>query len=1248
MDELPIHYGDYDHGPIGSPCLPTISLRKEAILGSPVTCVSLPSPQVCLFAQGPYLQQVQLVSNADNNSTDHNDATNACCSGWMQTRCRLLVFENGGSIHGIRYSQNVENDDNSHINSTNSIDYAVVFGGSKLSLLKKRTNDVIDDPFQIVKITTSSLDSISTATTSMTLSDWIWDVRLLSTIKTPSKAPTSIEEHQPHLIMAVGLAHNEVEIYRFMKHCHHDNVVQSLLWRRIVGSTRCVTYSLSFNHQWHLMYKHSTTISSSSTKATRKHAADHDDITISSSSLVVAVGTASHDIIIWTALDEQESTNLCCTTTLEQQPDDDMTNMRCHKSHCLQGHEGVIHAVQFDTSNTLLASASDDRSVRLWKKLTTDLSGDGESNDIIWTMVWVGWGHSARVWRVHFCPSLHVLLSTAEDGTARVWSLETGKQQVELHVATCQSLWSIDVCESIAVLGGNDGTVALVDLKSHIPATNTNHKSIDQLFQTFVVPDDRNEQIVGIVDDMSENTGSTQTTKRKKAKMAGQVVFGIKFYPLSETNMDVKLLVATRSGSLMTLNLSAGGVGTWTLHDPWYHTSMLQSNGIDPARGCCLCLHNSIPLAVIGTTRGDMVLTHLSREADGTKDLEQYAVLSAHRFKSIQSVHWATKSLLLTFHVQGIIILWYLTELENTSLTRLAELAKSFVLDMGTKAVPLSFALNASMTALAVGDTRGSIALFQGQFNTSSCTTEESMKPTSTANRVHQKEHISGILFRSENRIVSVGNDGCLVESAIDNHGIIQKLMSIPVGNLTGINHVWAFRNAAEEERLVVGGYFGNTFVALDVTSGYELFRADTGGRQRTHDCFVVRDTKTKVLPYSCCLVVLSGQNDGRNEVMLQRKGAFNYLKPTLNFDLSCGLHGETIFDVSLLNGPTDLNTVVLLSGSEDCKSKLSFYENGQWKTSKLLTPQESCVRCIACSHRTHDSTALLAVGGGKLTIQFFSLEIGERSLDNAVVRFLGRGRAGNTATIDHRINTIKSIPLTNKDSCCSHLVVTGDSEGNVFSYVISDDASHQSSFSGQLICSLSRPVLSIEIAAVPFSTFLVAGTTSGDITIFTLSQDGLDGVRHKKLCEYKAHQMGINCIAASVLRQSDSEATLLICSGGDDQAIAVCAARFAIDSADGVQLKDLRVRVTKEASASAIKGVRLIGASRLVSVGYSQRLALWEVSQQSLELTLLDRIMVDIGDVNSMGHCSLLDETTGKAKEVIAVCGAGVELFAA
>jgi hypothetical protein len=39
---------------------------------------------------------------------------------------------------------------------------------------------------------------------------------------------------------------------------------------------------------------------------------------------------------------------------------------------------------------------------------------------------------------------------------------------------------------------------------------------------------------------------------------------------------------------------------------------------------------------------------------------------------------------------------------------------------------------------------------------------------------------------------------------------------------------------------------------------------------------------------------------------------------------------------------------------------------------------------------------------------------------------------------------------------------------------------------------------------------------------------------------------------------------------------------------------------------------------------------------------------MVDIGDVNSMGHCSLLDETTGKAKEVIAVCGAGVELFAA
>jgi hypothetical protein len=511
---------------------------------------------------------------------------------------------------------------------------------------------------------------------------------------------------------------------------------------------------------------------------------------------------------------------------------------------------------------------------------------------------------------------------------------------------------------------------------------------------------------------------------------------------------------------------------------------------------------------------------------------------------------------------------------------------------------------------------------------------------------------------------LSAGNDGCVHISYLRGDSL-QKGWSYPAPSLTCVTRI-----ISNILPTIVAGYHGNTYRVLDIDSGYEYIRSDTGGRQRILDCsFDIVENNREVTPPDYQLVVCKAQKDGSNHLFVQYSKQHStpmYLKEQSHVTKGVKLHGETIFDSTFFT-LTNQEVVFLVTASEDCSSRISAWKDGHVVDSIPLTPQESCCRCVTVS-QIDDKSALLVVGGGKLAVQFFLIK--ERSNCTKVtsardleIIFIGSGlTVKKGATIDHRINSINAVPFP-KSQYRSHFVIAGDSEGSSHAFLISED-NHQDyrNLLGILVPTPSeRPILCIEALVIGDRILILMGTTGGDIDLFDVSaslsrlQDCWDDFPSlwNLIGSYHGHQMGTNTITAEILSLEKANgkmrAVISIVSGGDDQAL--CISRLSLEQINDcdprLQLeKAPHLKIVREASFSAIKGVshvRFCGQRYLLSVGYSQQLSIWRFHvEDDMLLQCTSRLPVDLGDVNCLSVYRSSDEAT----YLVAVCGMGVEIF--
>jgi WD40 repeat protein/tetratricopeptide (TPR) repeat protein len=123
------------------------------------------------------------------------------------------------------------------------------------------------------------------------------------------------------------------------------------------------------------------------------------------------------------------------------------------KCRSLEGHHGSVTCVEFSEDGALLASGSDDETIRLWNPTTGDLRG-------------ILYGHAGGVDDTKFLPSRGLLVSCSQDKTIKLWDIVTGQEHRTLKQRSRIEDIGLSPDGKTVAAACRDGTVRLWDTAS--------------------------------------------------------------------------------------------------------------------------------------------------------------------------------------------------------------------------------------------------------------------------------------------------------------------------------------------------------------------------------------------------------------------------------------------------------------------------------------------------------------------------------------------------------------------------------------------------------------------------------------------------------------------------------------------------------------------------------------------------------------------------------------------------------------
>ncbi|KAG8435956.1 hypothetical protein GDO86_007161 [Hymenochirus boettgeri] len=930
--------------------------------------------------------------------------------------------------------------------------------------------------------------------------------------------------------------------------------------------------------------------------------------------LILVSGTVFNQLVIWATSDPTNEEG------------------RTEPRKRISGHNGVIFSIFYDYKKGLLASASDDRSLRVWDV------GDLASFTFEVQCRLVLYGHQARVWAVKLLPDY--IISIGEDSACIVWNYQ-GK----------------------------------------IVHTFKGHKG--RGIRAVAVQDQHHWVATGGVDSGIRLWQINNTSRTNELLTLNFSLLHGPGVPKAIAMVDANLLVVmTDLGSIYTYDFICKQ-WTFILEDENYKSYSLLD--VYKMSASVLC--------AIGNIKGGIKIFMLSLPPV-LKDIKLH-LGKIHSLTWVPPVGRGQNTCSLFSSGPSGVMVWLEVTCVSGHMESVTEKGQ-FVLPVCKQRWHTSVAFIPSEDLFVCGDRRGSIMLFSTNLGTASSgqsniegacdaetenTLKENREPLISQERDSNLAHSHLCTVNPVSLLFGV--HGKLGVTSISCHGGFAystgrdgyfRQLSVERGQLTVLRKQKSCKGMEWIERLfftsdgnlIVMGFHATDFVVWNSRTNEKLHCIPCGGGHRSW----------------------SYKEDGHNEVFVYIKSGAILAKVSHPLGIIKNvvkepMHGRECTCVqyagTLVTHGNDILHVLLTSSEDTTVNILCFNESTGclWQLGSI-SDHLSSVKTLALAKTSSllqedcGLSAVLISAGGRAQIECYRVQVSQDkdsgSVSSQVIHLVSHRLDEHWDRIKNKHKIVKMDPETRYMSVAVVREGTRDIPRLNAQQVVLAAACSDGSIRFFLICENSRKMFLVaesfyhlrcvlRVRTLVHSSagreryLLCSAATDGriafwDITdtteqVCNISEEELGNCRALDLGHpcliVTAHQCGINSLCV----QENKDGHYLVASGGDDNSIHICC--VAIDRTCGGDQRTnfhlLQEISVPSAHAAHVTGLNFLREDLLASVSVDQRLTLWHLRDS--DLSHVSTKFCHVADVSEL-HCW---KATREDGHFCVLCGQGLEI---
>lgn len=984
--------------------------------------------------------------------------------------------------------------------------------------------------------------------------------------------------------------------------------------------------------------------------------------------VLVAAGTVFGEIIVW----EWSGMELLA---------------ECHVITVFTGHEGSIFGVNIspaipigpNATTRLLVSCSDDRTIRVWDiyglakvpKITdgSEINNAHEINsreqlrsngkDLISGCIAVVMGHASRIWRVKF----HVntinntsgskinIISFGEDATAQYWSLglrsqnschqpikfEEDQETMELvHLKTSsfhsgKQIWSAAVhqkMEFTAVLatGGADGKISFFDLPSTVckkcEEEEVGNQSTLDATKSFPLPDSNTWDLEAILAKFPAKPAIVGVEKHEEAQPSAEISNDgkpkkkpkMKKVPIDSFNRTSfvskhQLLMTTTFGRVFLGDIEA--TATWQeLHLPSKFIHDLKSYSV---------IKGGDGIALLGGSNGNLFLYRTGKN-----------------IQIVGKVHGKVADIFLVNDLESNFIV---TNLGAKSAT----LFKFRFGDIETQSektifgLPEKFIVTSACIAdiehnsiLILGSRNGSFAIYDGRSDDSQ--PDMAIVPLKIWNSDQlQGDAITSIRPLSsspDNRIryyITTSRNGLysIFASAIySNEAGLRAATFYPVHHGTpplgpNIEAAWI-----DNGDLLLSGFRSKNFVVWNESKQYEVTNVECGGAHRSFAYSNLEYGKGYFVYTKATELCIYNHRGPSHQI----------IKP--------GGHGREIKSCAI-----SFDRHFIATGAEDTNIRIWVYSNdlvySQFHCKAVMQKHSAGIQYL----QWHGSKYLFSSGGNE---EFFIWAI--KDIPGFGIGIICEAACPDQS--DERDLRIMNFDVTevvkSSKTVAPELIISlAYSDSTIRTYFYSKINGFALIATGRYTSSCLMQIRHLQVSRQELS--LLTAATDGSLVLWNTSipahsEDSTQNLKLTKTSTHKIHQSAIKCLDFTI---RDTEKSIIVVTGGDDNAIGVTTY-----SSDNLRMQPRSILLCS-AHAAAVTGLCILPTYpqagveklRIVSSSNDQRVKEWEYDVTHTELRKVGDTFTSVADVGDVAVLRDRDALTAGGPKVLVV-GNGMEVF--